>query len=192
MATYSANQFKPGMKLLIDNDPCSLVSVEFVKPGKGQAFTRVKYKNLISKKAGLEKTFKASESVEKADVVETELTFLYRDDESFHFMDQATYEQTTIDKSVVAENAQWIVEQDVCTVITWNNKPISIQPANFSIMEVVECDPGLKGNTVSGGTKPATLETGATIRVPLFINIGDKLKIDNRNKEYVSRAKEDE
>jgi elongation factor P len=192
MPSYNANQFKPGMKLLIDNDPCSLVSVEFVKPGKGQAFTRVKYKNLISKKAGLEKTFKANESVESADVIETELSFLYQDDSNFHFMDQSTYEQIAIEKSVVADNAQWIVEQDICTVITWNNKPISLQPANFSIMEVVECDPGLKGNTVSGGTKPATLETGAIVRVPLFINIGDKLKIDNRTREYVSRAKENE
>lgn len=192
MANYSANQLKPGMKVLLDNEPCSLVSVEYVKPGKGQAFTRVKYKNLISGKAGLEKTFKASESLLAADVVETELTYLYKDETNFHFMNEKTYEQVAITHQATGEAGLWMAEQDICTIITWNNNPISVQAANFTILSVADCDPGLKGNTVSGGNKPATLETGAVVKVPLFINVGEKIKIDTRNKEYVGRAKEDE
>lgn len=192
MGNYSTNQFKPGLKLLIDNEPCSLVNVEFVKPGKGQAFTRVKYRNLLSGRAGLERTFKSGESVTGADVMESDFTFLYKDDHQFHFMNPQTFEQISIDAKVVADSQPWLVEQDTCVVVTWNDQPISVQPPNFVTMRVTRCDPGVKGNTVSGGTKPAEMETGASVRVPLFVNEGDLLKIDTRVGEYVGRAKEDE
>ena len=192
MASCNANQFKPGLKLILDGDPCSLVSVEFVKPGKGQAFTRVKYKNLLSNRAGLEKTFKASENAEVADVVEGDFTFLYKDGDSFCFMQDETYEQITIGASVVADSALWLSEQDICVIVTWNGKPIQVQAPNFVVMIIAQCNPGVKGNTVSGGNKPATLATGATVKVPLFVNEGDKIKIDTRTGEYMNRVKDEE
>jgi len=192
MATYNANQFKPGMKLMLDGDPCSLVSVEFVKPGKGQAFTRVKYKNLISKRAGLEKTFKANENIEAADVLESEYSFLYKDGNDYFFMDETTYEQIAIAGDIVADASNWLAEQDKCVVTTWDGRPIQVQPPNFVCLKIVDCNPGVRGNTVSGGSKPATLETGANVKVPLFVNQGEIVKIDTRNAEYVGRVKDDE
>ena len=192
MPNYNANQFKPGMKLMLDGDPCSLVSVEFVKPGKGQAFTRVKYKNLITQRAGLEKTFKASENVEAADVLESDYVFLYKEANELCFMDESSYEQLSVSADVVADSAAWLVEQDVCTITTWNSKPIQVQAPNFVNLLITDCNPGVRGNTVSGGNKPATLETGAVVKVPLFVNQGDRIKIDTRTGEYVGRSSDTE
>lgn len=191
MAGYHSNALKPGLKVLLEGEPCSLVSVEFVKPGKGQAFTRVKYRNLLTGRAGLERTFKSGESIEAADVMEQSFTFLYRDGSGFHFMNATTYEQVTVDEKIINDTAQWLIDQVQCTIITWNEKPISVQPPIFVELKVTQCDAGLKGDTASGGAnKPATLETGAIVRVPLFVNAGDVLKIDTRTGEYVSRAKD--
>ncbi|MBM93542.1 MAG: elongation factor P [Legionellales bacterium] len=190
MASYHANALKPGLKVLLEGEPCSLVNVEFVKPGKGQAFTRVKYRNLKTGRAGLERTFKAGESIEAADVNEQSLIFLYKDGSGFHFMNASTYEQIAVNDVVVGEASNWLVEQAECTITTWNDQPISLEPPIFVELLVQSCDPGLKGDTVSGGSKPAVLETGATVRVPLFINEGERLKIDTRTGEYVSRVKD--
>lgn len=187
MATYSTNQFRNGLKVMLDKDPCSLIDVDFVKPGKGQAFVRVKLRNLITGRV-LEKTFKSGESIEAADVMETSMQYLYYDGDKWHFMVPDTYEQYEADEAAVGDTKLWIKEQDQCDVTLWNNNPISVTAPNFVVLEVTETDPGLKGDTSSGGSKPATLETGAVVRVPLFISIGEKLRIDTRTGEYVSRG----
>lgn len=175
------------MKVMIDGDPCSMVDVEFVKPGKGQAFTRVKLRNLMSGRIW-ERTFKSGESVEAADVMDTNMEYSYYDGELWYFMDPNTFEQVGADENAVAEAKPWLKEQDSVTVTLFNGNPIAVTPPNFVELEVTETDPGLKGDTAQGGSKPATLATGAVVRVPLFINQGEVLKIDTRTGEYVSRA----
>ncbi|MCG8460494.1 MAG: elongation factor P, partial [Holophagales bacterium] len=160
-----------------------------VKPGKGQAFNRVKLRNLLTGRV-LEKTFKSGESIEGADVVETSMQFLYNDGEHWHFMVPDTYEQFAADKTAVGDAANWIKEEDKVDVTLWNNNPISVTAPNFVHLKVVQTDPGVRGDTSSGGSKPATLETGAVVKVPLFISEDEVLKIDTRTGEYVSRSKE--
>jgi elongation factor P len=189
MASYSTNEFKGGLKIMIDGDPCAIIENEFVKPGKGQAFNRVKIRNLKTGRV-IERTFKSGESVESADVMEVELQYLYNDGEFWHFMDPQTYEQLAAGEAAVGDAAKWLKEQDVCLVTLWNGTPLLVTPPNFVILTVSETDPGVRGDTSGGGGKPATLETGAVVRVPLFIDIGDTLRIDTRTGEYVARAKE--
>lgn len=189
MATFSTNEFKSGLKLMIDGDPCSIIENEYVKPGKGQAFNRVKYRNLKTGRV-LEKTFKSGDTLPGADVAEAEMQYLYNDGEFWHFMAPDTFEQHAASASTVGEAKQWLKEQDFCTVTMWNGHPLTVAAPNFVTLKVVETDPGLKGDTVSGGNKPATLETGAVIRVPLFVDVGDLIKVDTRSGEYVSRVKE--
>ena len=190
MATFSTNEFKSGLKVMLEGDPCSMLEVEFVKPGKGQAFTRVKMRNLMNGRVW-ERTFKSGESLEGADVMETDMEFLYSDGEFWHFMKtDGSYEQVAADKRAVQEALDWLKEQDVYTVMLWNENPIAVTPPNFIEMEVVETDPGLRGDTAQGGTKPAKLTSGAVVKVPLFIEVGDVLRVDTRSGEYVSRAKQ--
>lgn len=189
MAKYSTNEFRSGLKLLLDNEPCSIIENEFVKPGKGQAFSRVKIRNLLTNRV-VERTYKSGESVEAADVMDVNLQYLYNDGEMWHFMDVDSFEQIAADKVAVGENHKWLSEQDICGVTLWNDSPIAITPPNHVVLEVTDTDPGVRGDTSGGGTKPATLTTGAVVNVPLFINIGDKLKVDTRSGDYVSRAKE--
>lgn len=189
MASYSTNEFKNGLKLMIEGDPVTLVDVDFVKPGKGQAFCRVKYRNLKTGRVN-EKTFKSNDSVEAADVMDIDMEFLYSDGEKWHFMDPSSYEQYEADANALGETKKWIKGQEHCTVTLWNGNPIAVEPPNFVELTVTETDPGLRGDTSGGGGKPATLETGAVVRVPLFIDIGDVLKVDARTGEYVSRAKQ--
>ncbi|MAK70492.1 MAG: elongation factor P [Idiomarina sp.] len=187
MANYSTNEFKGGLKIMQDGEPCSIVENEMVKPGKGQAFNRVKIRKLISGKV-VEKTFKSGESVEGADVIELELAYLYNDGEFWHFMNNETFEQVAADAKAVSDAEKWLVEQDVCTLTLWEGNPINVQPPNFVELEVTETDPGLKGDTAGTGGKPATLSTGAVVRVPLFVQIGEVIKVDTRSGEYVSRV----
>ena len=188
MASYSTNEFKSGLKVMIDGDPCAMVDVEFVKPGKGQAFTRVKMRNLKSGRIW-ERTFKSGESVEAADVMDRDMEYLYTDGEFWHFMlTDGSFGQYAADSNAVGDTTQWLKEQDVCVVTLFNNVPLSIAVPNFVELQVTETDPGLKGDTAQGGSKPATLQTGAVVRVPLFINEGEVLKIDTRTGEYVGRA----
>ncbi len=189
MVTYSTNEFKSGLKVTIDGDPCSIVENEFVKPGKGQAFNRVRFRNLKTGRV-LEKTYKSGESVESADVLEQEMQYLYNDGESWFFMEQNTYEQYAADKNVMAEARQWIKGEEICVVTLWNNIPLSVTPPNFVVLRVTETEPGVRGDTAQGGSKPATLETGALVKIPLFVEQDALLKIDTRTGEYVSRAKE--
>lgn len=189
MATYSTNQFRSGLKVILDRDPCSIIENEFVKPGKGQAFNRVKLRNLLTGRV-LEKTFKSGETIEAADVHETRMQYLYSDGDHWHFMVPDTYEQYEAGEAAMGDAVKWLKEEDVCDVTLWNGQPLSVQAPAFVTLRVEQTDPGLKGDTSSGGSKPATLETGAVIRVPLFIKEGELLKIDTRSGEYVSRAKE--
>jgi elongation factor P len=188
MANISTNEFKSGLKVLLEGDPCSILENEFVKPGKGQAFNRVRLRNLKTGRVW-ERTFKSGESIEAADVMESDMEYLYNDGEFWHFMrTDDSYEQLAASESAVGEAKNWLKEQEVCQVSLWIEAPISVTVPNFVELEVTETDPGLKGDTAQGGTKPATLQTGAVVKVPLFINIGDVLKIDTRSGEYVSRA----
>lgn len=187
MASYSSNQLKNGLKVMIDGDPCTIQDLDFVKPGKGQAFTRAKMRNLITGRVW-ERTFKSNESVEGADVVDRDMEYLYFDGDMYNFMVPVTFEQYAVDANAIGDAAKWLKENDSCMVTLWNDNPISVTPPNFVELEVVETDPGLKGDTAQGGSKPATLSTGAMVRVPLFIDQGEVLKIDTRTGEYVSRA----
>ncbi len=189
MASYSTNEFKSGLKIMIDNDPCAIIENEFVKPGKGQAFNRVKIRNLKNGRV-IERTYKSGESVEAADVMDVDLQYLYNDGEFWHFMDTETFEQKAADATAVGDATKWLKEQDMCEVTLWNGTPLAITVPNFVMLTVAETDRGLRGDTSGGGGKPATLETGAVVRVPLFINIGETLKIDTRTGEYVGRAKD--
>ena len=190
MATYSTNEFRGGLKIMLDGDPYNILENEFVKPGKGQAFNRVKVRNLKTGRV-IEKTFKSGESVEAADVMEIELQYLYSDGDIWHFMHPVDYEQYGADATAVGDADKWIKEQDMCTVTLWNGTPLTIDPPNFVNLQITETDPGLKGDTSGGGGKPATLETGAVVRVPLFVQTGEVIKVDTRSGEYVSRVKDE-
>ncbi|MGE0081237.1 MAG: elongation factor P [Thiohalomonadaceae bacterium] len=187
MATFSTNEFKRGLKIMLDGDPCAIIENEFVKPGKGQAFNRVKIRNLKTGRV-IERTFKSGDTVEGADVVDIEYQYLYNDGEVWHFMHPETFEQLSADANAVGDSAVWLKEQDICILTLWNGVPIAVTPPNHTILKVVDTEPGIRGDTATGGSKPARLETGAVVQVPLFINIGDTLKVDTRTGEYLSRA----
>ena len=190
MASYSTNEFRSGLKVMLEGDPCSIVENEFVKPGKGQAFNRVKLKNLKSGRVW-ERTFKSGESIESADVMGHDMEYLYNDGEYWHFMrTDGSYEQLAADRAAVEDSILWLKETDKVTVTLWNDVPIAVTPPNFVELEITETDPGLKGDTASGGSKPATLSTGAVVKVPLFLNIGEVIRVDTRNGEYQNRAKQ--
>lgn len=189
MATYSTNEFKGGLKVMLDGDPYSIVENEYVKPGKGQAFNRVKLRNLKTGRI-LERTFKSGDTLPGADVVEVDMQYLYNDGEFWHFMNPENYEQHSASEAAVGEAKKWIKEQDLCHMVVWNGAPISVEAPIFAILKIVQTDPGVRGDTVTGGTKPATLETGAIVRVPLFIEEGEVIKVDTRTGTYVSRVKE--
>jgi elongation factor P len=187
MASYNTNEFRSGLKILLDGDPYNIVANEFVKPGKGQAFNRVRVRNLRTGRV-VEKTFKSGESVEAADVVDLDMQYLYADGEFWHFMKPDTFEQFAADANAVAEAKQWLKQEDKCIITLWNGAPLLVTPPNFVELVIVETDPGVRGDTAQGGGKPAKLETGAVVRVPLFVEEGTKIRVDTRTGEYVSRA----
>ena len=189
MASYSTNEFRSGLKLMLDDYPCSIIENEFVKPGKGQAFSRVKFRNLKTGRV-IERTFKSGESLEAADVVEVNLQYLYSDDDHWHFMDNESFEQYAAGGEVLGDSGQWLREEDICVVTLWNGQPLTVTPPNFVNMKVTETEPGIRGDTAGGANKSATVESGAVVRVPLFVDEGELIKIDTRTGEYVSRVKE--
>jgi len=189
MASYNTNEFRGGLKIIIDSDPCAIVENEFVKPGKGQAFNRVKIRNLKTGRV-VDRTFKSGESVEAADVMDIDMQYLYTDGEFWHFMMPETFEQHAADEKAVADAKPWLKEQDMCLVTLWNGAPLAVAPPNFVELTITETDPGVRGDTAQGGIKPATLETGAVVRVPLFIETGEVVRVDTRSGEYVSRVKD--
>jgi len=189
MANYNSNEFRAGLKLILDGDPYTIIENEFVKPGKGQAFNRVKLRNLKSGRV-VDRTFKSGESVEAADVMDTDMQYLYNDGEEWHFMEPKSFEQFAMRKDSVGDAAQWLKGQEDCVVTLLDGQPLSVAVPNFVELQITQTDPGVRGDTAQGGTKPATLETGAAVKVPLFVEEGEVLRIDTRTGEYVSRVKD--
>ena len=189
MANFSTNEIKTGFKVRVDGDPCVVLENEYVKPGKGQAFNRIKIRNLKTQRV-IERTYKSGDVLEGADVVDVQLQYLYHDGSLWYFMDPETFEQVAADEAAMGDASKWLKEQDVCNVTLYNGIPLIIVPPNQVVLRVVETDPGVRGDTSGGGSKPATLETGAVVRVPLFVSINDLIRVDTRTVEYVSRAKE--
>ncbi|VFP88235.1 elongation factor P [Candidatus Erwinia haradaeae] len=188
MVTYFSNDFRPGLKIIFEGEPYTIESSQFVKPGKGQAFVRVKMRRLLSG-ARIEKTLKAIESVESANIIETNLTYLYRDESYFYFMHSKNFEQYSIQKEIVGDKYKWLLKNIACTITLWNDIPIHLVLPKFVEIEIIDTSPSLKGDTSSTGSKTAILSTGARIKVPLFIQIGEIIKVDTRSNSYISRVK---
>ena len=185
---YETSDIRKGLKIRIDGEPYIVVEFQFVKPGKGNAFTRTRIKNLVTG-AVLDKTYKSGEKLKEASMEEREMQFLYRDDSGFFFMDQSSYDQITISPEVVDQDARFLKDNLVVMVLLFEDRPVSIALPNFVELEVIDTEPGVRGDTASGGKKPATLETGTVINVPLFIERGEILRIDTRTGDYTERVK---
>jgi elongation factor P len=189
MGTVSTNQFRKRMRLLVDSEPYVIVENEFVKPGKGQAFNRVKLKNMLTGRV-IDKTYKSGTSVEEAEVTFSTMQYLYNDGGNYAFMDTKNYEQVEIPKESLDGVDEFLLENTECEVSFWKGKPISVTPPIFMNLKITYTEPAVKGNTATNVTKEATLETGAKIQVPLFVEQGMKIKVDTRTGTYVERAKE--
>ncbi|AYN24480.1 elongation factor P [Buchnera aphidicola] len=187
MRVYHSNNFRSGRKIIFEKEPCLIESSEFVKPGKGQAFVRVKLRKLLTKQL-IEKTFKSTDSLEIADVSEYTLSYLYNNGYFWYFINDK-FEELSVDEKIVGVNKKWLLEQDTCVITFWNNQPISITPNIFVELKVIDTEIALKSDTVNTTTKLAKLSTGAIVKVPLFIQIGSLIKVDTRSGEYVSRVK---
>jgi elongation factor P len=184
---YETSDFKKGLKILIEGQPFTIVDFQHVKPGKGNQFTRTKLKNLLTG-SNLERTFKSGEKFEVPDIVYKDMNFLYKDESGFNFMDQTSYEQMALNTEVVGENANYLIENLQVQVCVFNDRAVGIEVPKSVSLKVTSTEPGFKGNTVSGTTKPATLETGHVVQVPLHINEGDVLKINTTDGAYVERV----
>ncbi len=185
---YETNEFRKGLKIEIDGHPYLMVENQFVKPGKGQAFSRVRLKSLLTGNV-IDRTYKSGEKVEKADIIESEMQYLYSADNAYHFMDNSSYEQIEIQKDNIGDSWKWLQENMAVDVLIYKGNPVSITVPNFVELEIVHCEPGVKGDTATSATKPATLSTGAEVNVPLFVNQNEKVKVDTRTGSYVERVK---
>jgi len=187
---YDNSQFKKGLKIeLDDGNPYNIIYFQFVKPGKGTAFTRTKLRNMLTG-AVIDRTFRTGEKVLAADVEEQSMSFLYDDGEFHHFMNNDTFEQVRVISQTISDEAQFLTENIEVEVLFYKDNPVSISLPNFIESAVTYTEPGAKGNTAQGASKPATLACGATVQVPLFITEGEVLKIDTRTREYVGRIKQ--
>jgi elongation factor P len=184
---YSTAQFRKNLKIEIDGEPFTIVDFQHVKPGKGGAFVRTKMKSLITGNV-LDKTFRSGEKVDVPDLEEKKMSFLFQDETGYCFMDTQTYDQMTLTKAQIEEALGYLKENVEVEVLLHNGKAIGIELPMFLNLKIVETDPGLKGNTASGGSKPAKLETGASIQVPLFVGTGEVVKVDTRTGNYVERV----
>ena len=183
----TTQQFKNGMAIIYDNKTWVIVDFQHVKPGKGGAFVRTKLKELKSGRV-VDITFRAGEKLEDVRLEQKNVQYLYNDGDSFHFMETDTYEQFELPAEFIGESAKWLKENDTATIQIAGGEMIGVEPPMFVDLEVTETDPGFKGDTVQGGTKPATLETGAVVPVPMFINTGDKIRVDTRDGHYITRV----
>jgi len=186
MAQYSTGDLKPGFKIEVDGEPYNVVSNEFVKPGKGQPFNRVKVRNLKTTRV-IEKTFKSGDKVDVADIEENKMRMLYKESDGVVFMDDKTFDQITIPLALIGDNEQWLMEEILYDIMFYKGEPIDLQPPTFMEMKITETAPGVRGDTSGRALKSAVTETGGKIQVPLFIEEGQKIKIDTRTGEYVSR-----
>jgi len=185
---YSTAEFRKGLKIELDGAPYMIVEFQHVKPGKGGAFVRTKLKNLLTGRV-LDQTFRSGERVKKPDLMEKEMQYLYKDGDSYCLMDNETYEQIMLSGEQMGDAVLYLTENMNLQVLFFNQQPVAVEVPNFVELTVAQTDPGLRGDTASGGTKPATLESGAVIQVPLFINEGDRLKVDTRTGTYIERLK---
>lgn len=185
---YSTADFRKGLKIEVDGVPYVIVDFLHVKPGKGGAFVRTKIKNLMTGKV-LDQTFRSGERLKRPDLVERDMQFLYREGDTFHLMDNETYEQLALTADQMGDAVLFLTENLNVKVLFFNQQPVAVEPPTFVELTVTQAEPGLKGDTASGGSKPATLESGAVIQVPLFINEGDRVKVDTRTGTYIERAK---
>ncbi len=183
----ATNEFKTGLKVEINGEPYTIVANEFVKPGKGQPFNRTKLKHLKTGRV-VEHTFKSGEKLDLADVEESKMRMLYKESDGVVFMDDETFDQITISLKMIGDKEQWLMEETVYDVIFYKGEPIDFTPPTFMEMKVVETSPGLRGDTSGRVLKPALTESGAKIQVPIFVNEGEKIKVDTRTGEYVSRV----
>ena len=183
----SAGDFKNGITLEIDGNVCQIVEFQHVKPGKGAAFVRTKYKNIITG-AVLEKSFRPTEKFPAARIDRVDMQYLYEDGDLYNFMNVENYEQLALNKDIIGDALKFVKENEICKVCSYNGNVFSVEPPLFVELEITDTEPGFKGDTATGATKPATVETGATIAVPLFVSQGDKVKIDTRTGEYLSRV----
>jgi elongation factor P len=184
---YATQDFRNGLKILFEGDPYVIVEFQHVKPGKGNAFTRTKIRHLITGRV-IDPTFKSGDKVGVPDIEEKTMQYLYRDGEHFTFMDTSTYDQLAVDAVLLGDSAGWLQENCTCSILFWNGKPIGVTLPNFVVMRIVACEPGVRGDTATNVTKPAKVESGAQVAVPLFVNEGDTIKIDTRSGEYIGRA----
>eukprot|EP00243_Klebsormidium_subtile_P004505 TRINITY_DN18516_c0_g1_i1.p1 TRINITY_DN18516_c0_g1~~TRINITY_DN18516_c0_g1_i1.p1 ORF type:complete len:288 (-),score=53.82 TRINITY_DN18516_c0_g1_i1:292-1074(-) len=188
-ATVSSNDFKTGLNIVVDGAPYRVQEFLHVKPGKGSAFVRSKLKNYITNNT-VEKTFRAGESVEAAEVDKRTKQYTYNDGEQLVFMDMETYEEIRVTKENVGDMFKWLKEGSECEVVIWNGRVLAVELPSSVVLKVTDTDPGVRGDTAQGGSKPCTVETGGTLQVPLFVNIGDDIIIDTRAGGYISRAKD--
>ena len=182
-----AGDFRTGLTLLIDGDPWVVIEFMHVKPGKGAAFVRTKMKNVITGGV-VEKTFRPTEKFPTARIDRVDMQYLYADGDMFNFMNTENYEQISLNSETIGDALKFVKENDMCKICSYNGNVFSVEPPLFVELEVTDTEPGVAGNTATNATKPATVETGAQVTVPLFVNIGDKLKIDTRTGEYLSRV----
>jgi elongation factor P len=188
MVQISTNEFKAGIKIKVDGQPYTIISNEFVKPGKGQSFNRVRIKHLVSARV-VDKTFKSGDKADVADVVEMKMRMLYKEAEGVVFMDEISFEQIKIPFEKIGDTAQWLLDDKEYDVVFYEGQPVTVEPPTFIEMVITECSPGVRGDTASGRVlKPAIVESGTTIQVPIFVEQGEKIKIDTRTGEYVSRV----
>lgn len=188
MAQISTNEFKAGLKIEIEGQPYTIVSNEFVKPGKGQSFNRIRIKHLISGRV-IEKTLKSGDKVDLADVSETNMRMLYKEADGAVFMDEVTFEQIKIPLESVGETDQWLMDDVLYAIVFYKGVPVTVEPPTFMVMKIIDTAPGDRGNTASGRVlKPATLACGAKIQVPIFVEQDEVVKVDTRTGEYVSRV----
>ena len=184
---YQLGDFKRGMKVLYENDPFTVVDFQHVKPGKGNQFTRARLRNLLTGQ-NRDFTFKQGEKFGVPDLNHQEMSFLYKDDSGFNFMNQTSFEQVTLNEDDVGDAKNYLIESTECVIMNFNGRPIGVDVPNAVNLKVTTTDPNFKGNTVTGATKPATLETGHVVQVPMHINEGDVLRVDTRTGEYVERV----
>jgi elongation factor P len=189
VATYNTSEFRKGLKVQLDGDPYLMIECNFVKPGKGQALYKCKLRNLL-RNTVIDRTYKSGDSIEAADIEEIDAQYLYRQGDTFVFMNNETFEQYELSAETVDDVWKYVKEGTVCSMLLFNNNPIGVTPPNHVVLRVEYCEPGVKGNTATNVTKPVQVETGAEFLAPAFVEMGELIKIDTRTGEYIERVKE--
>jgi elongation factor P len=189
VGTYNTSDFRKGLKVQIEGDPYLMIECNFVKPGKGQALYKCRLRHLI-RGTVIDRTYKSGDSLTSADVEEIQAQFLYRQQDTFVFMDNESYEQYELDKEQVSDVWRYLKEGTVCSMMLYNNNPIGVTPPNHIVLKIEYCEPGARGNTATNVSKPVKVETGAEFQCPVFVNMGELIKIDTRTGEYIERVKE--